>query len=359
MKSIRLGMSALAATAVLGAAATPALSQETLNLTVATGHPAVFLWVKHIGETFIPTLNEELAKTGEVQIEWTEAYGGTLVKLGAEAQSLQDGLIDVGQAMGVFDPAKMGILNMTYAMPFGPTDAKLVTEAAEHALMSSEGFLDQLADATGAVYIGGGIAIDGYNIATTKPLATRADMAGVKISGAGPNLSWLDGTDAVGVQGSYVSFYNDIKTGVSDGAIGWITANAPAKLWEVAPYYNKVDFGAMYVGGLAVSQDRWDSFSDATKEAFRVAAKAYQDAYFEEQNARIEGSPQAMLDGGGEIVEFDAAEKQAWIESMANPSTAWMEAARARGEPVDEIMAAYVAYLADAGFTFTRNYIEE
>ncbi|WP_292022718.1 C4-dicarboxylate TRAP transporter substrate-binding protein [Maritimibacter sp. UBA3975] len=359
MKTIRHSMSLLAASAVLAGGALPALAQEKLNLTIATGHPAVFLWVKHIGETFIPTLNEELAKTGEVEVEWTEAYGGTLVKLGAEAQSMQDGLIDVGQAMGVFDPANMGILNMTYAMPFGPVDAKLVTEAAEHALMSSEGFIDQLADATGVVYIGGGIAIDGYNIATTMPLKTRADMAGVKISGAGPNLSWLDGTDAVGVQGSYVSFYNDIKTGVSDGAIGWITANAPAKLWEVAPYYNAVEFGAMYVGGLAVSQDRWESFSDATKDAFRVAADAYQEAYFAEQSARIEGATQAMLDGGGEIVEFDPAERKAWIEEMANPATAWAEAARARGEPVDDILAAYVAYLADAGFTFQRNYLED
>lgn len=359
MKSVKLGMSVLAAAAVLAGGAGSALAQEKLKLTVATGHPAVFLWVKHLNETFIPTLDAELAKTGEIEIEWTEAYGGTLIKLGAEAQSLEDGIVDVAHAMGVFDPAKMGILNMTYAMPFGPTDARLVTEAAEHALMSREGFLDELADATGAVYIGGGIAIDGYNIATTKPLKTRADMAGVKVSGAGPNLSWLDGTDAVGVQGSYVSFYNDIKTGVSDGAIGWITANAPSKLWEVAPYYNKVDFGAMYVGGLAVSQDRWDSFSEPTKAAFRTAAQAYQDAYFAEQNARIEGSTSAMLANGGEVVEFDAGEKAAWIASMANPSSAWMAAARARGEPVDEIMAAYVAYLADAGFTFARNYIAE
>ncbi|WP_235917193.1 C4-dicarboxylate TRAP transporter substrate-binding protein [Maritimibacter harenae] len=359
MKTIRMNMSALAFAAAAVGTSAPALAQETLNLTIATGHPAVFLWVKHIGETFIPTLNEELAKTGEVEVNWTEAYGGTLVKLGGEAQAMQDGLMDVGQAMGVFDPANMGILNMTYAMPFGPTDPRLVTEAAEHALMSTEGFLDQLADATGVVYIGGGIAIDGYNIATTMPLETRADMAGVKISGAGPNLSWLDGTDAVGVQGSYVSFYNDIKTGVSDGAIGWITANAPAKLWEVAPYYNKVEFGAMYVGGLAVAQDRWESFSDSTKEAFRVAAKAYQDAYFDEQAANIEAATQAMLDGGGEIVEFDDAERDAWIESMANPATAWSEAAAARGEPVDEILSSYVDYLADAGFTFPRNYLED
>jgi len=356
MQTLRIGMSALAFGAMI---AGPVAAQETLKLTVATGHPEVFLWVKHIKETFIPTLEAELAKTGEVTVDWTEAYGGTLVKLGAEAQSMQDGLIDFGHAMGVFDPANMGILNMTYAMPFGPTDPVLVTKAAEHALMSAEGFLDQLADVTGVVYIGGGIAIDGYNIASTKPLRTRADMAGVKLSGAGPNLSWLQGTDAVGVQGSYVSFYNDLKTGVADGMIGWITANAPAKIWEVAPYYNKVDFGAMYVGGLGVSQSRWDSFSDSTKEAFKVAAQAYQDAYFAEQAARIDAATQAMLDGGGEIVEFDEAERVAWINELPNPTTAWSQAAAARGEPVEEILSAYVSFLEEAGFTFPRNYLEE
>ena len=225
--------------------------------------------------------------------------------------------------------------------------------------MASEGFLDELPEETGVVYIGGGVAIDGYNIGSTKPLKTRADMAGVKLSGAGPNLAWLNGTDAVGVQGSYVSFYNDIKTGVSDGMIGWITANAPAKIWEVAPYYDKVDFGAMYVGGLAVSKDRWDSFSDATKDAFRKGAQAYQDAYFEDQAANIEKATQAMIDGGGEIVEFDAAERQAWIDEMPNPVTAWRDAAAARGEPVDDILAAYVKYLEDAGFSFPRNFLAE
>ncbi|MCI5077123.1 C4-dicarboxylate TRAP transporter substrate-binding protein [Oricola sp.] len=357
MKHFQTTLSVLAiSAAVFG---TPALAQEKLRMTVATGHPAVFLWVKHFNQTFIPTLEAELAKTGEVEIEWTEAYGGTLVKLGGEAQAMQDGLIDVGQAMGVFDPANMGILNMTYSMPFGPVDPVLVTAAAEHALMETDGFLDQLADTTGVVYIGGGIAIDGYNIASTKALSTREDMAGVKISGAGPNLSWLDGTNAVGVQGSYVSFYNDIKTGVSDGLIGWITANAPSKIWEVAPYYNKVNFGAMYIGGIGVSQSRWDTLSDSTKDAFKVAAKAYQDAYFAEQAANIEAGTRGMLDGGGEVVEFDDAERNAWISEMANPVTAWSEAARARGEPVDELLAAYVAYLKDAGFTFPRDYLAE
>ncbi len=336
-----------------------AYAQETIRLTAVSGHPEVFLWVKHIKDTFIPTVNAELAKTGDVKVEWTEAYGGTLVKLGSEAESMRSGIADVAMASGVFSPAELGILNLTYAMPFGPTDPEMVTNAVEGALTGTEGLLDQIAEETGVVYIGGGVAIDGYNIAATKPLKSRAEMKGMKIGGAGPNLAWLDSTGAVGVQGSYVTFYNDIKTGVYDGNIGWMTANVPAKIYEVAPYYAKVDFGAMYIGGLGISKTRWDDFSDSTKAAFRTAAKAYSKAFFAEQNARYEAAKTKMLENGGQIIEFPAAERDAWITEMANPVTAWRQAALARNEPVDELLGAYVGNLKQAGFTFTRDYLSE
>jgi TRAP-type C4-dicarboxylate transport system substrate-binding protein len=355
----RLIGTTLACAVIAGGFATAADAQERLRLTIASGHPAVFLWVKHMGETFIPTVDAELAKTGEVEIEWTEAYGGTLIKLGAETDAMRDGIVDVAMASGVFDPAQMGILNITYAMPFGPVDPEMVTGAVEVALDGTPGLLDDLAEETGVVYIGGGLAIDGYNIAATSAFTTRADMNGLKIGGAGPNLAWLDSTGAVGVQGSYVSFYNDIKTGVYDGNIGWITANVPAKIFEVAPYFNKVDFGAMYIGGLGISKARWDSFSDDTKAAFRAGAAAYQQAFFEEQAARFDSATQAMIDGGGEIVTFDAAEREAWIMEMNNPVMAWREAALARGEPVDDFLRAYQDDLAANGFTFVRDYLAD
>lgn len=337
----------------------PAAAQETLRLTIASGHPEVFLWVKHMSETFIPTVNEALAETGEVEVQWTEAYGGTLVKLGSEAEALETGIADIAMAAGIFDPAGMGILNITYAMPFGPIDPVMVTDAVEKALYNTEGLIDQITEETGVVYIGGGVAIDGYNIATTKPIRTRADMKGMRIGGAGPNLGWLDSTGAVGVQGSYVSFYNEISTGVYDGNIGWMTANVPARLYEVAPYWNRTDFGAMYIGGMGVAERIWEDFSDETKAAFRKGAEAYAAAFFEEQAARYEAAEKTMLENGGEVIQMDPAERQAWIDEMSNPLTAWRAAAIARGEPVDEMLAIYRDTLAENGFTFPRDYLAE
>lgn len=341
------------------AGATSAQAQQTINLTIAAGHPEIFLWVKHIKETFIPAVDAELAKKGEVKINWTQGYGGTIVKLGSEVDAFQSGIMDVGQMSGVFNPATMGLLNLTYAMPFGPADARGVTTAVEKALNDTEGALAKLEEATGVVYIGGGIAIDDYNIGSTKAFTKIADFNGVKLGGAGPNLAWLASTGAVGVQGSFVSFYNDIKTGVYDGYIGWMTAGVPAKLYEVAPNWNEVHFGAMYIGGWGVRKETWDTFSDDTKAAFRTAAAAYTKAYFDEQEARYDAAKKTMLDNGGKVVALDPAERSAWIKALPNPSAAWAKASEARGEPGKKVLEAYRDNLKAAGFTFERDYLAE
>jgi len=107
---------------------TAAVGQETLKLTFAAGHSEIFLWEKHVRETFVPVLTEALAKTGEVEIEWTQAYGGTLVKVGSEVESFQQGIMDVGHMSGVLKSAQLDLMNVTYAMPFGPEDPNLVTD---------------------------------------------------------------------------------------------------------------------------------------------------------------------------------------------------------------------------------------
>lgn len=352
-----LGLLALSASAL--ALNAPMASAETLRLTVAMGHPEVFLWVKHVRETFIPSLAAALAAAGEgVEVEWTEAYGGTLVRLGSEVESFQAGIMDVGMLSGVFDPAALGILNVSYAMPFGPFDPPLVAAAAEHAMISS-GAMEVVQDATGIVYIGGGVAIDDYNIGANRPLTTLADMAGLRIGGAPSNHAWLDGSGAVAVHGAYTGFYNDIQTGVYGGHVGWITASVPARLYEVAPYWNQVHFGSMYIGGLGVAQAQWDGFSEATRAAFRTAAAAYAEAFHAEQAARFESARAAHATNGGSFVDMDPAERARWIETMANPSTALIAAADARGEPGRATLEAYRDYLAEQGFTFARDYLAE
>ena len=156
-----------------------------------------------------------------------------------------------------------------------------------------------------------------------------------------------------------MSFYNDIKTGVYDGNIGWMTANVPAKLYEVAPNWNLTHFGAMYIGGMGVSKQQWDTFSDGTKAAFRAAAAAYTKAYFDEQEARYDAAKKTLVEAGGKLVEFDPAERTAWIKALPNPTAAWIKAAEARGEPARPVLEAYRDRLKATGFAFERDYLAE
>jgi TRAP-type C4-dicarboxylate transport system substrate-binding protein len=54
----------------------------------------------------------------------------------------------------------------------------------------------------------------------------------------------VQGTGAVAVAGNLNTYYEDIKSGVSDGASPSATGAWGAKVHEVAPYITKVNFGS-------------------------------------------------------------------------------------------------------------------
>ena len=346
-----LSAAALIATAL---AAAPAAAQESIRMTMAAGHPPIFLWVKLLKETFAATVDAELARTGKYKMQWTEAYGGTLAKIGSELETMQQGISDVGIVSSVFQSAKLPLNNVTYFVPFGPTDANVVTQSVSSA-QDSPALMAEWSKYN-TVYLAG-FAIDNYNIIASFPFTKIEDLKGKKIGGAGPNLNWIKNTGAVGVQGSLNSFYNDIKTGVYDGAFVFATAAVPAKLYEVAPNMVKLDFGAMHAGALAINKGRWDKLPDEVKAAFRKGANAYKATYLAEQTARIESSLAAWQKAGGKIVTVDPAERAKLVKLVPNPTKDWFKQAGAG--PAKKVLSEYMNAARATGFKFARDYDKE
>lgn len=112
MRRRLLALATLLAAAGLTA---PAQAQQTIRMTAAAGHPPVFLWVKLLDEFFIPEVDKRLAAAGKHRIEWTKAWGGTLIKLGAESKGIGDGIADLGFVGTIFEaprfPMQKGLLN--------------------------------------------------------------------------------------------------------------------------------------------------------------------------------------------------------------------------------------------------------
>src|SRR5690606_26156512 len=215
---------ALVAATFLASTAVSAHAQEEISVTLVNGHPPVFLWVKHLTETYIPTVDKALEGSG-YSIAWSEAYGGTLAAVGGELEALEDGLAEVGVVPTVFEPTALPLQNVSYFTPFSTPDPRLVLETVNALHESVPGMIDSW-ERYDVEYLGGGFALDNYLLMTNFPVESIDDLSGRRIAAPGPAVNWLEGTGAVGVAGNLTTYYNDIQTGVFDGVIVFPTAAA-------------------------------------------------------------------------------------------------------------------------------------
>src|SRR5690606_25105020 len=177
----RMPMTAIAA-ALAASVAVPAAAAE-INVTVVNGHPPVFLWVKHLTETFIPTVNKELEGT-EYTFNWPEAYGGTLAAVGGELEAIEDGLAEIGAVPAVFEPTSLPLQNVSYFTPFGTPDAQFVIDAVDKLHQDIPGMIESW-EKYNAEYLGGGFALDNYVLMTNFPVESMDDLKGHKIGAPG------------------------------------------------------------------------------------------------------------------------------------------------------------------------------
>lgn len=325
------------------------------KMTIVAGHPAIFLWVKHLKESFITTIDAELAKTGQHRIDWNEAFGGSLAKIGGEIDAVSTGIADIGYNPSLFNPAKLPMQNVSFNAPFASSNPRVVTEVVE-ALQTSVPEMGRAWQRYNQTYLGGGISIDSYQLLTKFPVRTVDDLKGRKIGAPGSVVSWLNGTGAVAVAGDLTTYYNAISTGVYEGVVIFATAAAPARLAEVAPFVTRVDLGSAYAGGLTVNTRRWGRLPKPVQDAIGVGVGAYAKGFYAEQEARIAGAYNALKTQNGTITELPIAERQKWAAGMSNVAGLWAETLDKAGLPGRQILTGYMDGLRQRGETPLRNW---
>jgi TRAP-type C4-dicarboxylate transport system substrate-binding protein len=356
MTLVRRVFVAAAVAAGLGPlAAAPAAAQQVIKLTAAAGHPPVFLWVKLVDEVLIPEVDKRLAAGGGTyKIEWTKAWGGTLLKLGSESKGVADGVADLAIVSTIFEAPKFPLQNVSYFTPFGTDDVGLVSRAVAE-LQQTVPAMGDAWTKNGLVYLGG-MALDPYHVWSKFPITRLEDLKGKKLSAPGPSANWVKGTGAVAVAGSLNTYYEDIKSGVSDGALVFTTGAWGAKLHEVAPYVTKVNFGAMFAGGVAINKSRFDKLPPEVQKAFVEAGDVWMDTYAKTQNAAVAALLQKMVEAGAKVVELSDAERKRWADALDPVARTWAADAQSKGLPGNDVLKAYVGSLAKAGTRMPRDW---
>jgi TRAP-type transport system periplasmic protein len=351
---MHLRLSIMAAAAALAAIATPAHAQQEIKITICSGQAPVFPFIRQITQTMIPTVNAELAKTGKTKIIWNEAYGGTLAKIGGELEAVEQGICDMSNVGTVFHAAKMPLQQVSFVTPFGPTDPRIVTKVMND-MNRTNPALKAAWEKQNQVFLVG-LAVDDYALMAKFPVAKYEDVAGKKIASSPVPLSWLKGTGATGVVSGLPSYYNDMKSGVFDGVLTFISAAVPIKLFEVGPYLTQTGMGATFPGGISINKATWDKVGPEVQAALRKAADAYAVAYEADLQGRLVGAENAYKAGGGKVALLSEAEKLRWAKVIENPTKAWLAQG---GQPARDVLKTYMDAMRAEGVKFARDWDKE
>ncbi len=324
-----------------------AAQAETFDMTMASSHPTVLPWVGVLSSHIVAETNNRLEAMGsEDRVNWTEEYGGALFGFQDTLESVEDGITDAGWVGTLWEESKMPLQSITYYTPFVIDDQPTLMGIMNDLHRTQPAFAAAW-EKRNQIYLGAS-GVETYHIMTNFPLNSVDDLKGKKILAPGPAGNWVASLGAVPVNGSLTTYYNQLETGVADGAITIISGFYPNKLYEVAPHVTLVGMGAHFIGGFSINLDTWNSLSDDVRLVLTELGHEYSDIHAKEVQARYEKFVQAMVqDPAVTVTELSAAEKQRWIDSLPDIAGAW--AGDVPGG--NDALAAYMSAVRAAGVT--------
>lgn len=330
--------------ALVIASAAPATATDTINIAVVSGYAPTASWVKIFEEYFVPEVDKKLAETGNYEINWNLGFSGTVAKPRGELDAVTDGIADLGITVPVFHADKLPMHNITFSTPFVTSDLHLLLDALKMLAETEPAFLQEWED-LGLVYLGSAGSVDNYQAVCKTDKPTPESFQGVKVSGAGANLLYFQGVGAVGVSSNLGDYYNEIQTGLTECASVWAESAAGYKLYEVAPFYIKVDQGAAISFAVAANESFWEGLPGEVKDVLQEATDGYGNALADYVDSAAAAALETITANGGTITQYTQEQRQTWAAGMPNIAQDWAAALDAQGKRGTETLKLYMDFM--------------
>ena len=318
------------------------LRADTIRLTAVSGYSPVTSWVYMFKTYFIPEVDRRLlAAGGKHKIVWTEGFSGTVVKPRGEFEAIESGIGDIGIVVSAFHVDKVPLYNIAFATPFVSHDLLLVVRTVD-ALTKQFPEMRQSWEKYNQVFLAATGTVDTYQVVTSKPVRSLDDFKGMKIGGAGPNLLWLEGIGATGVNSTLAEWYNGIKNGIYEGCIVWAEAAGNFKLYEVAPNYLKANLGAVNSFAVTVNKDVWDGLPEEVRKVLQEVATDYRDESARFVMAGAAKGIEKYRANGGTVFELPDSGRAEWAAALPDIAGNWASNMESRGLPGRAILKEYM-----------------
>jgi TRAP-type C4-dicarboxylate transport system substrate-binding protein len=248
----------------------------------------------------------------------------------------------------------MPLQNVTYFTPFATGDHGLIANAFDK-MNEEQPAIRQNWSSLNMVPLSSYIT-DTYHIWSNFPVRSLDDLRNRKISAPGTSAGWLQGTGATPVDGALTTYYTDIQTGVSEGALSFFVGILPTRVHEVARFITKCDVGAMYVGGIAANRQRFERWPEPVRRAMAHGGREATQAHIRDVATRMASAEAEMVRQGAVVSTLPDAERQRWIRGLPNLAKTWADSS---GPAARDVLAAYFKAIRDAGQTPGRDWDRE
>jgi TRAP-type C4-dicarboxylate transport system substrate-binding protein len=258
-----------------GLLAVNAASAADFKLRIASGHASVATWVNLTTTYFVPEVTKRVAARTKHKLEFVEAYGGALVKPADVFEGVQSGIVDIGGYCWCFEPSSLPLHAFPVMLPFSSTSTTTSVKVAR-AVYDKVPYMTKVFEDKFNQKLIMLSPEQSYQLATTFPWDSFADLKGRKIAGAGLNLKWLEAAGVVPVQSTLPDAYTGLQTGVYNGWIMFPSAWVQYKLYEVGKHFTETGFGSVTWMGWTINKARWNKLPKEVQDIILEVGREYE-----------------------------------------------------------------------------------
>lgn len=339
-------------------AAGPAQPQDkqTIRLKIGMAKPIqagkAFAIVRDI---FVAEVSKRVEKETKYRIAWTECYGGVVAKDGEVLEAVQMGMLDIGYIIFLFEPAKLFLHNFGYFVPFSSSNMRSVKGITDR-LFEEFPVMTQVFEENYNQKMLCTIPAASYQLVTTFPVKTVADLKDKKIAAGGPNLAVVKPVGAVPVQSAIGEGYTCFKTGVYQGWLILETIMAGLKWPEVAPYVTIIDLGAPPAVALTINLGTWSGLPAEVRQIISECGRFLAEQGVSDVTAETAKARDVLTGMGAQIFVLPPEERQKWADMLPNVANQKAKEADAKGLPGTPLIKEYIALQAKDGYAFPRKW---
>ena len=244
---------------------------KPINLKVVSPYPAG-TFTNQLIEWYIESLEQE----SNGSLNFTNFWGGSLLKGKETLEGLQHGVADIALLIPGYSPGKLPLAFSHYAFPFAPRSAEMMSEIIEE-LYNEFPFMTQEWTNHNLKPIYNGTVSD-YGILSKMPMTRLQDFHGKKLAQLGGHFaSWTQASGIQPISGMTASErYERLRNGIVDGSLLTPSFFVDFKEYEVSKYCIMTGLGARVPFFVVINMKVWNKLPHNIQKVMMKVGKNVQ-----------------------------------------------------------------------------------